>query len=43
MTAARQKKIGQDNEKRARGEYVLQEDDWYVLPPTDEDDDGLKL
>jgi len=43
QTAARQRKIGQDNEKRAKGEYVLQEDDWYVLPPSDDDDDGLTL
>lgn len=43
MTAARQRKIGQDNEKRAKGEYVLQEDDWYVLPPVDDEDDGLVL
>ena len=43
MTAARQRKIGQDNEKRAKGEYVLQEDDWYVVPPGGDEDDGLTL
>ena len=43
MTAARQVKLGQDNEKRRNGEYVLQEDDWYVLPPVDNEDDGLVL
>lgn len=43
MTAARQRKIGQDNEKRANGEYVLQEDDWYVIPPGGDEDDGLIL
>lgn len=43
MTAARQRKIGQDNEKRANGEYVLQEDDWYVIPPGGDEDDGLVL
>lgn len=43
MTAARQRKIGQDNEKRANGEYVLQEDDWYVIPPVGDEDDGLIL
>jgi len=32
----------QDEERRAKGEYVLQEDDWYVLPPGD-DDDGFVL
>lgn len=31
-------------EKRANGEYVLQEDDWYVLPPSDDiDDDDIRL
>lgn len=43
MTAARQRKIGQDNEKRAKGEYVLQDDDWCLVPPGGEDDDGLIL
>lgn len=43
LTAARQRKLGQDNAKRAAGEYVLQEDDWYLVPPGGEDDDGLIL
>lgn len=43
QTAARQVKRGKDNEKRAKGEYVLQEDDWYVLPPGDDEDDGFVL
>lgn len=43
MTAARQVKRGEDNEKRAKGEYVLQEDDWYVVPPGGDDDDGFVL
>jgi hypothetical protein len=43
QTAARQVKIGQDNKKREKGEYVLIEDDWYVLPPSDDEDDGLIL
>jgi hypothetical protein len=43
ITAARNVKRGEDNEKRARGEYVLQEDDWYVLPPVDDEDDGITL
>jgi hypothetical protein len=32
-----------NEERRANGEYVLQEDDWYVLPPSDYDDDGIEL
>ncbi len=43
QTAARLVKNAQDNKKRERGEYVLIEDDWYVLPPTDDEDDGLIL
>lgn len=43
QTIARNRKRGEDNAKRERGEYVLQEDDWYVLPPGDDDDDGLTL
>lgn len=43
MTAARQVKRGEDNAKRAAGEYVLQEDDWYVIPPGGDEDDGLIL
>jgi hypothetical protein len=43
QTAARQVKRGEDNEKRAKGEYVLQEDDWLIIPPGGEEDDGLIL
>lgn len=43
QTTARNIKRGEDNAKRERGEYVLQEDDWYVLPPVDDEDDGLIL
>lgn len=43
QTIARNIKRGEDNAKRERGEYVLQEDDWYVLPPVDDEDDGLIL
>ena len=43
QTAARQVKRGQDNEKRAKGEYVLQEDDWLIIPPGGDEDDGLIL
>lgn len=43
QTAARQIKRGEDNAKRAAGEYVLVEDDWYIVPPGGEDDDGLIL
>ena len=43
MTAARQRKIGEDNKKRAAGEYVLQDDDWCIVPPGGDDDDGLIL
>lgn len=32
-----------NQERRENGEYVLQEDDWYVLPPSDYDDDGIEL
>lgn len=44
QTSARVKKEAEDLRKKKRGEYVLQEDDWYVLPEGDGvDDDGLVL
>jgi hypothetical protein len=43
QTAARMRKQHADNNKRKAGEYVLQEDDWYVLPPSDDEDDGVVL
>ncbi len=43
MTAARQRKIGEDNKKRAAGEYVLQDEDWCIVPPGGDEDDGLIL
>lgn len=29
----------EDGKKRERGEYVLQEDDWYVLPEDEDPED----
>ena len=36
-------KRGIDNEKRRKGEYILDEDDWMVEIPVDNDDDGIYL
>ena len=40
---ARNAKIKIDDAKHKRGEYVLQEDDWYLVPPGGDDDDGFVL
>jgi hypothetical protein len=44
MTSARVKREAEEDRKRRRGEYVLQEDDWYIIPKLYEnEDDGLEL
>jgi hypothetical protein len=41
MVARQNEKRAIDNEKRKKGEYVLEEDDWYVEIP-DFDSDGTE-
>lgn len=45
QTSARLKKEHEDERKRKRGEYVLQDEDWFIMPEGDgmSDDDGLVL
>jgi hypothetical protein len=43
MNKKREQQLEND-EKAKRGEYVLQEDDWYVVPYGEPDeDDGVNL
>jgi hypothetical protein len=43
QTAARLKKQHEDERKRKAGEYVLQDEDWCIIPPGGDEDDGLIL
>jgi hypothetical protein len=41
MVVRQNEKRGIDNEKRRNGEYIVQEDDWYIEIP-DFDSDGTE-